>query len=125
MSGWIVPFLLALGAGALSAWGVGGGTLLLVCMTLLLGVEQPTAQLVNLLFFLPAAAGGLFFHRKKGFVDRDIRRRALAPGLICSLAGAWIAGKVGVEILRRPFGVFLLLSALAMLRPGGKKRNCS
>ena len=125
MSGWIVPFLLALGAGALSAWGVGGGSLLLVCMTLLLGVDAATARTVNLLFFLTAAAGGLFFQRKEGFVDAATWRRAALPGVICALLGAVIAGKVGAEAFRRPFGVFLVISALTMLRPIGKKRNCS
>ena len=48
---WLLPFLFALGTGVLSAWGVGGGTLLLVCMTLFLGVEHRDAQAVNLLFF--------------------------------------------------------------------------
>ena len=35
---WLLPFLAALGTGVLSSWGVGGGTLLLVLMTLFLGV---------------------------------------------------------------------------------------
>ena len=46
---WLLPFLCGLGAGILSAWGVGGGTLLLLVMTLFLGVDQATAQGINLL----------------------------------------------------------------------------
>ena len=116
MREWVLPFLLAVGAGVLSAWGVGGGTLLLVCMTLLLGVEQRLAQVINLLFFLPAAAAGLWFHREKGLLDADVRRQAALPGVIAALAGAWIGGVMGVQALRRPFGLFLILSALSMLR---------
>ena len=59
MVNWILPFAFALATGVLSAWGVGGGTLLLVCMTLFLGVDHRTAQAVNLLFFLPTAGAGL------------------------------------------------------------------
>ena len=55
MTDWLLPFVTALAAGVLSSWGVGGGTLLLVAMTLLLGVEQLEAQAINLLFFLPTA----------------------------------------------------------------------
>lgn len=116
MREWVLPFFMAALAGVLSAWGVGGGTLLLVCMTLLLGMEQQLAQVINLLFFLPAAAAGLWFHREKGLLAPDVRRQAVLPGVVCALAGAWIAGKMGVEALRRPFGVFLILSALSMLR---------
>ena len=44
MTDWLLPALAGFGTGILSAWGVGGGTLLLLCMTLLLGVDQRTAQ---------------------------------------------------------------------------------
>ena len=43
MTDWIIPFLCGLGASILSAWGVGGGTLLLLVMTLFLDVDQRTA----------------------------------------------------------------------------------
>ena len=56
MTAWIVPLAVGIGTGVLSAWGVGGGTLLLLVMTLFLGVDQRTAQGINLLFFLPTAA---------------------------------------------------------------------
>ena len=59
MTEWLIPLACGLGAGILSAWGVGGGTLLLLVMTLLLGVDQRTAQAVNLVFFLPTAASAL------------------------------------------------------------------
>ena len=43
MSAFVLPFLCGLGAAVISAWGVGGGTLLLLVMTLFLGVDQRTA----------------------------------------------------------------------------------
>ena len=39
MTEWLVPLACGLGAGILSAWGVGGGTILLLVMTLLLDVD--------------------------------------------------------------------------------------
>ena len=47
----LLPLLIGFGTGILSAWGVGGGTLLLLCMTLFLGVAGSA---------LPAAMAGLF-----------------------------------------------------------------
>ena len=49
MTDWLLPALAGFGTGILSAWGVGGGTLLLLLMTLFLGVDQTQAQGINLL----------------------------------------------------------------------------
>ena len=48
---WLLSFLCGLGAAIVSAWGVGGGTLLLLTMTLFLDVPSTEAQGINLLFF--------------------------------------------------------------------------
>lgn len=117
---WLPPFLCGLGAGILSAWGVGGGTLLLLVMTLVLGVDQRTAQGINLLFFLPTAASALVMHKKSGYLDGPTLRAAIPPALVCALLGAWIATAVEVEVLRRPFGVYLLLSGVSLLLPRKK-----
>lgn len=121
MAGWLIPFLAALGTGVLSSWGVGGGTLLLVVMTLFLGVGHREAQAVNLLFFLPTAVAGLFFHREKGFLDRESFKEAAVPGVIASLAGAAASMAMDVSLLRKPFGVFLLYSGFSMLLSAKRK----
>ena len=116
----LLPFLCGLGAGILSAWGVGGGTLLLLVMTLFLGVDQTTAQGINLLFFLPTAMSALVCHRKNGCLDRPTVRAALPFALAAALAGAWLASAVDTAVLRKPFGVYLLLSAAGLLLPRKK-----
>ena len=118
---WVVPFLAALGTGVLSGWGVGGGTLLLVVMTLFLGVGHREAQAINLLFFLPTAAVSLFFHKEKGFLDKETFRQAAVPGVIAALAGAALSMAIDVEILKKPFGIFLLYSGGSMLISSRKK----
>ena len=60
-------------------------------MNLFLGVEHREAQAINLLFFLPTAGISLFFHRKNGFLDKEVWRQAAIPGTIASLAGALLA----------------------------------
>ena len=117
MTDWILPFLCGLAASILSAWGVGGGTLLLLVMTLLLGVDQRTAQAVNLLFFLPTAAGALVCHARSSSLDRPALRSAVPPAVLAALAGAWIATGLDVEVLRKPSGVYLPLSGASLLWP--------
>ena len=103
MTEWLLPFLCGLGASVISAWGVGGGTLLLLVMTLFLGVDQRTAQGINLLYFLPTAASALVCHSRGGY--------------LAALLGAWVATTLDVEVLRKPFGVYLLLSGVSLVWP--------
>ena len=119
---WILPFLAAAATGALSAWGVGGGTLLLVVMTLFLGVGHREAQTINLLFFLPTAGISLYFHRKNGFLDKETWKTTAPIGVIAALAGAVISVMLDVSLLRKPFGVFLIYGGAVMLIEGFKQK---
>ena len=121
MTDWIIPFLCGLGASVVSAWGVGGGTLLLLVMTLFLGVDQRTAQGINLLFFLPTAASALVCHVRGGFLDKPTLKAAVPAAVIAALLGAWVSNAIDVEILRKPFGVYLLLSGVSLVWPQKKE----
>ena len=123
MTDWVLPFLCGLGASVISAWGVGGGTLLLLVMTLFLGVDQRTAQGINLLFFLPTAVSALICHARGGYLDKPTLKNAVPPAVAAALAGAWIATALDVELLRRPFGVYLLLSGVSLLWPQKRKKT--
>ena len=52
-------------AGLLGGMGMGGGTILIPALTVLLGVEQHVAQATNLIAFLPMAAFTLNVQKKK------------------------------------------------------------
>lgn len=123
MTDWIIPFLCGLGASVVSAWGVGGGTLLLLVMTLFLGVDQRTAQGINLLFFLPTAASALVCHARSGYLDKPTLKSAVPVAVAAALVGAWVSNAVDVEILRKPFGVYLLLSGVSLVWPQKKNRE--
>ena len=116
MTEWLLPFLCGLGASIISAWGVGGGTLLLLIMTLVLDVPPGDAMAVNLLYFLPTAGMGLLQHKKNGLLERDVLRTAAPWGAAAAVAAALAATAVDVELLRRPFGVYLLLAAVGTVR---------
>ena len=121
MRDWLLPLLAGFGTGILSAWGVGGGTLLLF-MPLFLGVDHTAAQGINLLYFLPTAGVSLFFHRKNGLLDKAAIRQAVPAGLVSAAAAVWLATTVDVEILRKPFGVFLLFTGALTLRQTKRKK---
>lgn len=115
MTDWLFPALCGLVTGILSAWGIGGGTLLLLCMTLFFGVEQQTAQAINLLYFLPTAGISLFAHRKNGYLDKAVLRVAIPAGVVCALIAAVVTTALDSTVLRKPFGLFLLYAGLSIL----------
>lgn len=119
----LLPAIFGFGAGILSAWGIGGGTLLLLCMTLFLGVEQSLAQQINLLFFLPTALLSLPTHRKNGYLKPDILRAAIPAGVGGAVAGALLLGAVDITLLRKPFGVFLLIAGTLTVFSKPKKEK--
>ena len=123
MTEWLLSLLVGVGTGILSAWGVGGGTLLLLIMTLFLGVDQRTAQGINLLYFLPTAGAGLLFHRKTGMLDKQALRQAIPWGVVTAALGAWAATAMDTEVLRKPFGVYLLvMGVLTLVKKTEKSR---
>lgn len=108
MTGWLLPVLVGTATGMLSGFGVGGGTLLLIYLTSFAGMAQTAAQSINLLYFLPAAATALPSHIRNRYIETHTALPAIAAGLVCSAAAAWIATALDVELLRKCFGAFLL-----------------
>ena len=109
--------------GILSAFGIGGGTLLLLVMTLFLGVEGPVARCINLLYFLPTALGSLYYHRKNGYLNKGAITAAIPIGLILAVAGAVAAAYIDTHLLRKAFGVYLLWAGVSVLWPSKKKKS--
>lgn len=112
---WLTAALAGAVTGVLSGFGIGGGSLLLIYMTNFAGVAQNVAQGVNLLYFLPTAATALPAHIKNGYIEKA----ALAPAILAGLAGtalaAWAATAMDVELLRKCFSVFLLVTGIREL----------
>ena len=79
--------------------------------------ENFTTQGINLLFFLPTAISALLCHWQKGYLDTPTWKAAVPVAVPAALAGAWIATAVDVDLLRRPFGIYLLLSGLSLIFP--------
>ena len=112
MSGALPALAAGVLTGILSGFGVGGGTLLLVYMTLVAGLDQQLAQGINLLYFLPAGLMALPAHVKNGYVEKKALLPAIGAGLICAALAAWAATGLDTGVLRKCFGAFLVLIGL-------------
>ena len=96
--------------------GMGGGTLLIPALTLLLGVAQRSAQGVNMLSFLPAAVIALAIHRKGGRLEVKKSLPAIIAGIAGAVLGSLAAGWIQEGTLKRVFGIFLMVMAAGEIR---------
>jgi uncharacterized membrane protein YfcA len=112
----VIGLALGLIAGVFSGMlGIGGGTITIPGMFLLLEVEQHTAQGVALGAMLLAALVGAFIHRRQKNMDLTVAMW-IAPGaIVFSLLGAWAAGAIMAEWLTRVFAIVLLIIGCRML----------
>ena len=69
LDSFIVSLLVAAILGFLAGLGVGGGSLLILWLTLVLGLEHTQARIINLLFFIPSAVISSLFRWKQGVLD--------------------------------------------------------
>jgi len=108
------PVVLAVGTllGFLTGLGVGGGSLLILWLTILIGMDQPTARSMNLLFFLPSAIIACFFRLKQGCIQIRTILPAVISGSIAAAVFSWIGTGIDTELLKKLFGGLLILTGL-------------
>ncbi len=109
--------------GFLSGLGIGGGSLLILWLTLVLQMTHSLAGTVNLMFFLPSALIACLFRFKQGKLDINRALPALISGCIGAAVFSYLHGKIDAEILRKPFGILLLFTGIRELfyRPRNAK----
>ena len=119
-----ILFLIAgVAGGVLAGMGMGGGTLTIPLLVLLLGVEQTLAQSVNLVAFLPTGAVALGVHLKNKLVSFDGVLYLLLPALVTTVLSSIFATNLGGEILQKLFGGFLIATAVGSFSAQILKKN--
>lgn len=112
-----IPVCLIVGAvlGFLSGLGIGGGSLLILWLTLVLGMEPGAARGINLLFFIPSALTAGYFRWRQGSVDL----RKIAPAMIAGCISAFIFSWIGINLhtgfLKKLFGALLIVTGIREL----------
>ena len=126
-SGFLWLVLAGLVSGIFGGMGMGGGTLLIPILTILLGFAQRNAQAINLLVFIPMAIVSLIIHIKNKLVDFKVGIPVMISGTIFSVGGSIITNLIGNDIMRKIFGIFLLIvgiyqgfQAILMFKAKGK-----
>lgn len=101
--------------GFLSGIGVGGGSLLIIWLTLVLGMEHLPARNINLLFFIPSAIIACFFRWKQGKLDLKKILPAILLGCINAALFSFLSRNIDITVLKKLFGILLLMTGVREL----------
>ncbi|MEZ4501989.1 MAG: sulfite exporter TauE/SafE family protein [Dehalococcoidia bacterium] len=105
----IAALLIGLAGGAFGGLlGIGGGTLFVPALVLLLGEEQHVAQGVSLVVIIPTAISATTANLRGGLVDLEVAKWVTPFAVGAALLAAWVAGQIGADTLSRVFGVVVL-----------------
>ncbi len=108
MNIYLITFIAFL-TGIFASMGFGGGMILIIYLTIFAGVDQLTAQGINLVFFIPIAFLSVIMHSK----NKLIEWKKIVPAIICGtigvFIGSFIATKTGPEFLSKIFAIFIII----------------
>ena len=99
LASWPVALIVGTILGFLAGLGTGGGSLLILWLTVILGMDTLTARTINLLFFLPAAFISTFCRWKQG---------RIVAGCIFAGIFSFIRMNWEMNVLKKLFGGLLL-----------------
>lgn len=119
------PVVLAISTvlGFLAGIGVGGGSLLILWLTLVLGMAHPEARVLNLLFFLPSAVVASLFRWKQGKLEIKKVLPAIITGCVTAAGCSLLSRNLDMELLKKLFGGLLLITGVRELLYKPKKKQ--
>ena len=103
----MLEIIIGILAGIFTGLGLGGGSVLILFLTLFLNLEQHVAQSTNLLFFIPSALVCIILNTKRKLINFKNAIFFVVFGVIGAVCGAVISKNMPVTKLRKLFGLFI------------------
>ena len=112
-----VPIAITTGVilGFLAGLGVGGGSLLILWLTLALNMDADTARAINLMFFITAAGSVSIFRLRQGIIKWKEILPAIIFGCIAAALFCLIGSRIDRDIVKKLFGGLLLITGIREL----------
>ena len=96
-------------SGTVSGTGMGGGTILILILSVFMGIDQHIAQATNLIFFVPTSITAIITTIKEKLINWKIGIPVAISGIFGAIFGAKISVNMDVNRLKKYFGIFLIL----------------
>lgn len=104
----LISLIVGTALGFLSGLGIGGGSLLILWLTLVMNTDPQTARGINLIFFIPSALTAGYIRWKQGAIDFKKILPAIAAGCAAALAFSLLRTKLNMPLLKKLFGILLI-----------------
>lgn len=111
----IFSALIGTALGFLAGLGIGGGSLLILWLSTVIGMDHITARGINLLFFIPAACIACLFRWRQGNLDLPTILPAAISGCVFALLGSWISTIIDTALLKQLLGILLVATGIREL----------
>ena len=114
----IVDLIIGVVTGIISGFGIGGGSILILYLTTIAGIEQHIASGINLLYFIGCAPTALIGHMVNKRIEWNVVIRCAAAGVLSAIPASLIAVELDTGLLRRLFGILLIYVGIKELLTG-------
>ena len=81
----MIEILIGVVSGIVSGTGMGGGTILILLLSIFIGLDQHVAQATNLVFFIPTAIAAILLSLKNKKIDLKLGLNIIITILIILL----------------------------------------
>ena len=102
-------------SGIIAGMGMGGGTLLIPILVLMLDVDIKVAQLTNLLCFIPLSIVSIAKLAKSKLVNFKYAMLIGIPCMVMSVIASFISVNIDADNIKKYFGIFLIVLGIFLM----------
>lgn len=110
-----IDIIIGFAMGVISGFGIGGGTIFIIYLTLFAGINQLTAQGINLVYFIACGTPAVVSHFKNNLIDKKAMIICSVFGVITCIITSILANNLNVDVLRQIFGAFLIYIGIKLV----------
>ncbi|AFS78056.1 putative permease [Gottschalkia acidurici 9a] len=96
-------------------FGSGGGTIVVPALVFLLHIEDHKSHATAISIILPLTIISTFIYFRNGIIDFKVALIIASGGIIGGYIGAKLLNKVPRSMLRKIFGLFMIIAGLRMV----------
>lgn len=115
LNSFIINLTIGILLGTMAGMGLGGGSLLVLWLTVVLQLPPENARIINLLFFIPSALISSLIRAKK---SKNLLKRSF-PAILCGCLSAvvfsLISSAIDESVLKKLFAILLIIAGLKEL----------